>query len=60
MGIIEKIKSLREASYRQTVALLSRGNVSLQCGLFSTEEDFDRELDAFLSENAALTAKYGE
>lgn len=60
MSIIGKIKLLRETSYRQTVALLSRENISLQCGLFSTEEDFDKELNSVLSENTALIAKYGE
>ncbi len=46
--IRERIQKLRHQAYYSSVAHTAHGNIFLQEGAFSTEEDFDAELNELL------------
>lgn len=46
--IKERIQRLRNDAYRRSVAQTAHGNIFLQRGAFSTEEDFNAELNELI------------
>ncbi len=46
--IKERVQKLRYQAYHSSVAQTAHGNIFLQQGAFSTEEDFDAELNELI------------